>query len=358
MRKKERPRRKETSVFRIGATYIGTVVGAGFASGQEVLQFFGYFGARGIFGIGLAALLFMAYGFLILELGRRLGAESHLPVIHYAGGRWLGGAMDVVITFFLFGALTAMVAGSGAIFAEQFGFARIWGNLVMALASVLTVLLGIHGVITAISMVVPLLVIAVIGMSLATLVSRPITWETAALIEVSRAVIPSWPLSALVYVSYNIIIAVAVLAPLGQVTEDERTLRNGAIFGGLGLGTGAVAIHLAILARLPEAARFEVPMIYVAGRLSPLLQGLYSIILLTEIYTTAVGNLYGFAARMTKPGSNAFRLFTIGSGTLALFAGRLGFATIVRTLYPAVGFAGLLFLLGLTYSWVRERGCR
>lgn len=345
---------KETSVFRVGATYIGTVVGAGFASGQEVLQFFGYFGVRGIWGIALATLLFAFYGLLILELGMRLDAKSHLPVIRYVGGRWLGGAIDIVITFFLFGALTAMVAGSGAIFAEQFGLSRVLGNLAMALAAVLTVLFGIHGVITAISMVVPLLVMAVVGISLATLVAHPFTPETLVWAEAARAAVPTWPLSALVYVSYNIIIAVAVLAPMGRVAQSRQVIRGGAFFGGVGLGIGALAIHLAILASLPGAARFEIPMIYIAGRLSPLLQGLYSIVLLTEVYTTAVGNLYGFAARLASPESKAFQLVTMASGIAAFFAGRLGFTTLVRSLYPAVGYAGLLFIAGLTFSWVRE----
>jgi len=35
------------STFKVAATYIGTVVGAGFASGQEMLQFFAVFGLKG-----------------------------------------------------------------------------------------------------------------------------------------------------------------------------------------------------------------------------------------------------------------------------------------------------------------------
>ena len=38
---------KSISTFKVAATYIGTVVGAGFASGQETLQFFAVFGVRG-----------------------------------------------------------------------------------------------------------------------------------------------------------------------------------------------------------------------------------------------------------------------------------------------------------------------
>jgi len=36
------------STFKIAATYIGTIVGAGFATGQETLQFFAPFGITGI----------------------------------------------------------------------------------------------------------------------------------------------------------------------------------------------------------------------------------------------------------------------------------------------------------------------
>jgi hypothetical protein len=42
---------KPFSVFQIASAYIGTVVGAGFASGQEVLLFFATCGYEGLWGI-------------------------------------------------------------------------------------------------------------------------------------------------------------------------------------------------------------------------------------------------------------------------------------------------------------------
>jgi len=38
----------------------------------------------------------------------------------------------------------------------------------------------------------------------------------------------------------------------------------------------------------------EIPMIYLAGSLSYILQIVYALVLIGEIYTTAVGSLYGF----------------------------------------------------------------
>ncbi|MCR4402922.1 MAG: hypothetical protein NUW12_09105 [Firmicutes bacterium] len=345
---------RHVSALAVAATYIGTVVGAGFASGQEVLQFFGHFGLRGIPAIGLAVALFSLYGYVILELGRSLGARSHLPVVREAGGRVVGTAIDGVITFFLFGALVAMTAGAGAVLHEQFGLSAAVGNVLLVVAAFLTVLAGIHGVVTAISVVVPALLVAVVGISVATLLRTPLDLAAVRSLDSTRAAVPSWPLSAVVYVSYNIVLAVGVLAPLGAIAEGPHPLKLGAILGGIGLGLGALAIHLALLATLPKSAAVQVPMVYIAGRFPVLVQVGYSLVLLLEIYTTAVGNLYGFVARIAKPGTRASRWLVIAASLVALLAGRLGFSRIVRTLYPAVGYAGLLLLLALTYQLVRR----
>lgn len=348
-----RPKTRIT-VFHVAATYIGTVVGAGFASGQEVLQFFGYFGLNGIWAIIITTMMFVFFGWITLDLGMRLQATSHLPVIRYAGGRWVGTAIDYVITFFLFGALTAMAAGAGAIFAEQFNLPAVLGNAVMVLVSILTVMMGLGGVVTAISFVVPLLLVAVLGISILTLLSVPLNFTAAAALP-GKAAVPYWPLSAVVYVSYNIVMAVAVLAPMGAQVEARETLKKGAVFGGIGLGIGALAILLALLANLPQAARYQIPMVYIAGRFAPAVQYMYSLVLFAEIYTTAVGNLYGFVARITDVEARKARVYIIGTGAAAFVASQLGFTTLVRILYPSVGYAGLLLLGGLLYGIFRER---
>ncbi|MFF2755834.1 hypothetical protein ACFVR1_19255 [Psychrobacillus sp. NPDC058041] len=55
--------------FQIGSAIIGIIVGAGFASGQEILQFFSSFGYFGITGSILAAILFAFLGMNLTQLG-------------------------------------------------------------------------------------------------------------------------------------------------------------------------------------------------------------------------------------------------------------------------------------------------
>ncbi|MEW6662380.1 MAG: hypothetical protein ACOY9Y_11780 [Bacillota bacterium] len=348
--------KKDISPFSLAATYIGTVVGAGFASGLEVLQFFGYLGVKGIWGLLLTTALFTLFGYFVLELGFQLRANCHLPVIRHAGGPLIGRIIDVVITFFLFGALTIMMAGGGAILHEQFGLPKLLGNSLMAIISILTVVVGIGGVISANSLVVPLLFFAVIGVSGYSLFMRPgAIAQNLMELDASQAVLSWWPASAVAYTSYNIILAVAVLAPLGALSSSRRTLKLGALMGGFGLGLAAIAITLALWAKLPEAAKYEIPMVYVAGGFSCGIRWAYSLVLLTEVYTTAVGNLYGFCARMIDPErGRGFPLLVVITGVAAFLAAQLGFTTMVRVLYPAMGYAGLILLGALTYRKVKD----
>ena len=106
-------KKNDVSTLKVAATYIGTIVGAGFATGQEVLQFFTKFGVMGLVGIILATIMFILFGYIIIDLGNKLKAQSHLEIIKYSGGKVLGTIIDIIITFFLFGGLTAVTVLTG-----------------------------------------------------------------------------------------------------------------------------------------------------------------------------------------------------------------------------------------------------
>ncbi|MCL6589256.1 MAG: hypothetical protein K6U80_04805 [Firmicutes bacterium] len=329
---------------------MGTVVGAGFASGQEILQFFGFHGRGGVWGIILSTVLFVLFGTIIFLMGKRLHAVSHLEVVRESGGSWIGRGIDYVITFFLFGAFTAMAAGSGALFQEQYGIPHAIGSLVMIIASVATVLSGIRGVLAAIGAIAPVLAGSVLIISILALFQRPVNWFWS---QPQIAAVPFWPLSAVAYASYNIVLAAAVLAPAGRMA-DEASLRQGALYGGLGLGLGALAIHLAILTQVPRAAGCEIPMLFLARNVLGSLAPLYSVILLAEVYTTAAGSLYGFVARMTGPNGPRFIQFVIVSGLAGFIGSLLGFSNLVAKLYSAVGYAGFILLITLIRGYYKH----
>lgn len=360
----------------VALTYVGTVVGAGFASGQEVLQFFTAQGRPGLLAMVLAAGLFGWVGASIMLYGRRFGAESHLPVVqHVAGERTRAASLlDGIITFFLLGTTAAMVSGAGSIASEQFGISRWLGGGLLAAAAVLTVLAGVHRVIESISIVAPFLLLSVLGLAAAAValnpdppaaVSRMFTVSPlSAPAAPDRAGLPAadtppggpvdgpdgpggitgsgltdrpdrleqgggpggsggsptlrelsaissllpylgrcgWLVAGLLYVAYNLVLSVSVLAPLGKEARSRNAVVAGGYLGGAALMLGVFAIQSAMLALLPagELRALDIPMLGVARRLSPVLGIAYSAVVMAEVYTTAVANLYGFAARLVE----------------------------------------------------------
>lgn len=64
--------------LKIGFAYTGVVVGAGFSTGQEILQFFTNNGAVSIFAILLSGLLILFTGKWTADVGFDIKAESHV----------------------------------------------------------------------------------------------------------------------------------------------------------------------------------------------------------------------------------------------------------------------------------------
>ena len=72
----------------LAGAYIGIIIGAGFASGQEVLQFFTSFGIYSVLGIVVATALFAFLGMQVTQLGSTLQTRSHKSIIDHICGRY------------------------------------------------------------------------------------------------------------------------------------------------------------------------------------------------------------------------------------------------------------------------------
>ncbi len=344
---------KPFGTLKIAAAYIGTVVGAGFASGQEVLRFFTAYGLFGIWGILVSAALFFFVGYTALLLGRSLKARSHMPVVRHTNGALLGTAIDMIITLFLFGGLCTMLAGSGAVFKEQFSLPAIWGVLFMLAVSLITVLTGTRGVVTAISYVVPFLIVALLYIFVRNLLQNPVTQDEIEAAAALPGSTPHWLLSAVNYASYNIVISVGILAPMGAATPDKRRLLGGALLGAGGLTFGMLTIYFCLLTNIAEVGILEVPMAAIAQQISDVMRVAFALVLLSEVYSTAVGNLFAFTQRLNVKAPR-WLVITVTCG-LALAVAQLGFSNMVRYLYPAVGYGGMLFFGGVAYTWISKR---
>lgn len=334
--------------FAIGATFIGSVIGAGFASGQEILQFFTAFGPAGLVGLFISLLLFAVGGARILSLGLRLKAQSHRALVHYSIGPVVGKFIDGLLTLFLLGTTAAMASGAGATFFEEYGIAHMIGSSGLIVLTVGTVLIGIRGVVKAVGLVAPFLIVSVFFISIQVISSgggftAALAWRG----DTQFAAVPFWFIATPLYVAYNLFLTAPVLAPLGAVGKNRQAIFWGGFLGGTALGLCAVAMHLALAGGMPGVAALDIPILQAVKTLPSWLPHVYAILLLAEIYSTAVATLFGFASRIAEQGGGWFYTATIGGGFISLIIGQLQFSTLIGTLYPVIGVVGIIFLVGL-----------
>src|SRR5690625_492468 len=118
-------------ILKIGFAFIGVIVGAGFASGQEILQYFTSFGTAGTLAAVVSTALFAYLGMTLANIGSRLKADSHKTAIYEISGRYLGVIVDAIIIFTLFGVGVVMIAGAGSTVNQQFGLPVFVGSIIM-----------------------------------------------------------------------------------------------------------------------------------------------------------------------------------------------------------------------------------
>lgn len=342
--------------FQIGAAFIGVIVGAGFASGQEILQFFTSFGTIGIIGTLVATALFAFIGMNLTQLGSRLQTTSHQNVIYHICGRYVGIVVDFVITFFLFGVTVVMFSGAGAIFEQQFNIPGYIGSIIMAIVTIATVTLSVQKVITLIGAFTPFLLLLVIVITGYSVINYDFsTAEIQAAVTSKNQGAPHWLLGGLLYVSYNIAAGVAMLTVMGGTVKDEKVAAWGGIIGGLGLGLLLLLINISMLTQLKEIAAVPMPMLFLANNMGSIVGTLMSIILLGMIYNTAVGMLYAFTVRFIQPDTVRFKGSIILFGLVAYAASFVGFVTLVGTVYPVMGYLGFVLIGAIIFAWIRKK---
>ena len=166
---------QHTAAFRsakIALAFVGLVVGAGFATGAEVIQYFVGFGGIGIWGAVLAGLLVSVGGAVILQLGSAFLAQEHKAVFRSVAHPAMARILDVTVTVTLFAIGFVMIAGAGATLNQQLGWPSWVGAALMTALVIVTGMLDVDKVSDVISVLTPLVVVAVIGGLVYTLATR------------------------------------------------------------------------------------------------------------------------------------------------------------------------------------------
>lgn len=342
--------------LQIGGAFVGLIVGGGFASGQEILQFFTGFGWYGLLGGILATLCFAFLGMNVAQLGCELQTTSHKKVVFHIAGRHFGLVIDFLITLLLFAITVAMFAGGASTLNQMFGLNHVFGSLIMAILTISTLMLNVKSIINVIALATPYLLAVILIIAIYSIFTMDLSFaEADRLAREQSTAAPNWIMGSLLYVSYNIAGGLTMLTVMGSTVKSKKVAGFGGIIGGVLLGILIILMNIALLAKMDIITGTDMPILVIANNIHPIVGVLMTIALLGMIYNTAVGMLFSFVVRFVQPKDKSFKRHVLYVGIIGYIASFVGFTTIVGKVYSTMGYLGFAIMIAIVYSWMRRR---
>ncbi len=330
------------AAFQIAAVYVGTVVGAGFATGREIVEFFSRFGIFGLLGVFIAGFILTYMGSKLMRMAASIGAHSYEEMNVHLFGRFFGRIINVLMLFMLLGVCAVMLSGAGAIFEEQLGLTKSLGILVTIALSLGVMVVGLKGVFAVNTFVVPMMILfSLILFSLS--VRLPGFFEQIVYIPYAedgwKAVIGPFSYTAL-----NLSLAQAVLVPVAAEIKDDQTVKWGGIIGGIALTVILLSSHLTLI-MLPGFDTFAIPMAVIMKQLAAGLYWIFVLIVYGEIFTSVIGNIYGLERQIQKHLKLPSMLIVSFLFLICYFISLIDYGTLLSFLYPVFGYISLVFMV-------------
>jgi uncharacterized membrane protein YkvI len=347
------------TIPRLAGAYAAFLIGSGFATGQEILQFFSGFGLRGLLGCAIYLVIASYLGVSLYLAGHRHRLRNSDEVFRHYAGPVLGAVLGWYAVVVAYSIYVVMLSGAGALLQQHLGIRIELGAAVMAVAVFLTLYFGLHELVDVIGSIGPVLVMLILVIAGAALLGdlgRVRAADTAVeSMSILRAA-PNWWTSALVYAAMIHAPLAAFLPPLGAATASPRALAWAGIVGPLFFTLALATCALALLGALPEVSGQMIPMLQLATRTTPRLAAIYPWIVTAGIFTTAAPMLWISVVRLARDGSPGYRRLAALLGAVGYFMSMaLPFDRLLNLIYPTIGWSGMVLVAFIVAKQIRTR---
>ena len=326
----------------VASLYAAGVIGAGFASGKELVLFFLNFGWPGLVGIFVAS-AFMAVGAAqVLEFCSANRLDSYRGLLTVLGPRSRA-VFDWVYSGFLLVGVGVMLAGMADMGATAVSRILLrWGGALLVMAILRK---GASKALVQAVWLAPAILLFLLGTALLTWGGKrdlpPASWRGLE--------------SGLLYGSYNLGFSMALLASVHHFLKTKGQRRAAALLGNIFLGSAMLLLVLRLAALPVKELRSSFPLLYVASGLGSWAGIGYKIILWISMYTTALANCLALVTRITADR----RISWLKAGALVLGGGLalsfFGFTNLIKAAYPLLGLAGLYLLIHVFRAQLTSR---
>lgn len=333
------------NVFKIVFVIIGTLIGAGFASGQEIYVFFFSYGIEGFIGIIISSVVMGVLIYKTLGIINKYNINSYKDLLdilikNKKENKYFNfkNIINLIINIFILVTFFIMIAGFGAYFEQQFGINSLVGSSILAILNFVIFLTSVKGVIKANELLVPMLIVFLVIIGFINIIDINIVKLGNYIIRTNQS---NYILSAIIYASYNSILLIPVLITLKKYINTKKQILFISLISTIIVILLATIIFLILIRVDVDITKLEMPAVYVVSNIFKFLEIIYGFIILGSIFTTSISLGTSFLKNVSKNKKSYTQIATVMCITSVLIS-KIGFSNLINLLYPIFGYLGLI----------------
>lgn len=244
-------------VIKIVMVIIGSIIGAGFASGKEIYLFFARFGIYGVIGLGIMSFIMGGIIYFVLSLVKNKSVKNYHEFLQTINPKYpkVNQMMNVIVNSFLLISFYIMVAGFSAYLKQVYQIPIMISAFFFMIACYIIFQKNVTGVMKMNEILVPILLLLIFYLGS----------KITGIGEFIESSSQNGFFSSILYASYNSILLIPLLISLQETKLEKKQIRNIAICSSLFLFLLALIILGLLYKGIFYAQELELPLIQIVA---------------------------------------------------------------------------------------------
>lgn len=323
-----------SSIIKVTSVIIGTIIGAGFISGQEIYSFFNKYGATGQIGIIIAISLISIIIYKTLKIINEHKIESYEEFLEKtikSKSQIITYTIKNIINIFLVISFLIMCSAFSTYCYENYQIPLIIGGTIISILSYIILKKDVKTIIKLNTLLMPILIIFILIIGI-----RVANWNNVSFS--SASVLPTI-IKGILYANYNCIVLIPMLITLKKEIKNKFQIKKIAIISFIIMYLLTEIIYTS--QNKIEITQSEMPMLEISKQISKSCITIYGLITGIAIFTSAISAGHSLMNN-TKNSLKIKQILTIILCAIAIPISTISFASLVNLAYPVFGVLGII----------------
>lgn len=151
------------NILKVVFVIIGTLIGAGFASGQEIYTFFFSYGIKGIIGIVISSTIIGLTIYKTFKMIEKNNIKNYKEFLDFfIKNEKIKELINSIINIFILVSFYVMIAGFGAYLEQEINLNNFIGSSILAILCIILFRTNINGIVKINEILIPILILVVL----------------------------------------------------------------------------------------------------------------------------------------------------------------------------------------------------